>query len=140
MTDIHAQELAGRYIALWNESDAGLRRKAIEEVWAGDGAHILQPPQEIREVAAGLGFDSTTLEAHGYDEIEVRVMRSYEKFVAPGEFFFRPRGDALRLHDVVKFTWEMVPVGGDEAVGDGLEVLVLGEDGRITADHMFPGL
>ncbi|WP_406316379.1 hypothetical protein OHA77_04700 [Streptosporangium sp. NBC_01639] len=140
MTDINAQELAGRYIALWNEPDAGLRRKAIEEVWAGDGAHILQPPQEIREAAARLGFESTTLEARGYDEIEVRVVRSHEKFVASGEFFFRPRGDALRLHDIVKFTWEMVPAGGDEAVGGGLEVLVLGEDGRITADYMFPGL
>ena len=31
MTDIHAQELDGRYIALWNEPDAGLRRKAIDE-------------------------------------------------------------------------------------------------------------
>ncbi|GAA4571515.1 hypothetical protein [Planotetraspora kaengkrachanensis] len=140
MTDIHTQELAGRYIALWNEPDAGMRRKAIEEVWAADGTHVLQPPQEIREIAAGLGFDSTTLEAHGYDEIEVRVMRSYEKFVAPGEFLFRPRGDALRLHDVVKFTWEMVPVGGDGAVGGGLEVLVLGEGDRVIADYMFPGL
>ncbi|GAA0395131.1 hypothetical protein Acor_64840 [Acrocarpospora corrugata] len=140
MTDIHAQELAGRYVALWNEPDAGLRRKAIEEVWSGDGIHLLQPPAEIREVAAGLGFDSTALSAHGYDEIEVRVARSYEEFVAPGEFFFRPRGDAVRLRDVVKFTWEMVPVGGDEAVGGGLEVLVLDGDGRITADYMFPGL
>jgi hypothetical protein len=140
MTDSHTQELAGRYIALWNEPDAGRRRKAIEEVWAEDGAHILRPPQEIREAAAGLGFDSTTLEAHGYDEIEVREMRSYEEFVAPGEFFFRPGGDALRLHDVVKFTWEMVPVGGDEAVGGGLEVLMLGEGDRIAADYMFPGL
>ncbi|MGW0807930.1 hypothetical protein [Nonomuraea sp. NPDC002799] len=140
MADTHAQELAGRYIALWNEPDPGLRRKAIEEVWAGDGIHVLQPPQQIRELAAGLGFGSTTLRASGHDEIEVRVLRSYEKFVASGEFFFRSRGDALRLHDVVKFTWEMVPAGGAEAVGGGLEVLMLGEDGRITADYMFPGL
>ncbi|GIH75255.1 hypothetical protein [Planobispora longispora] len=138
MTDIHAQDLAGRYVALWNEPDAGLRRKAVEELWAEDGSHVLQPPQEIREIAARLGFGSTTLEAHGHDAIEIRVARSYEEFVAPGEFVFRPQDDAVRLHDVVKFGWEMVPADGGEAVGGGMEVLVLDADGRIKADYMFP--
>ncbi|OUC99742.1 hypothetical protein [Streptosporangium minutum] len=140
MTDIHAQDLAARYIALWSEPDAELRRRAIEELWAEGGAHILQPPQEIREIAAGLGFDSTTLQAHGYDELDVRVTRSYERFVAPGQFTFQARDGAVRLHDVVKLNWEMVPVGGGEAVGGGLEVLVLDENGRITTDYMFPGI
>jgi hypothetical protein len=84
MTNIDPQDLADRYIALWTEPDAGLRRKAIEQLWAEGGAHILQPPVEIREVATGLGFDSTTLEAYGYDALEVRVTRSYERFVGPG--------------------------------------------------------
>ncbi|MEV4248141.1 hypothetical protein AB0J63_32600 [Streptosporangium canum] len=140
MTDIHVQDLAVRYIALWSEPDAELRRRAIQELWAESGAHILQPPQEIREIAAGLGFDSTTLQAHGYDEIDVRVTRSYERFVAPGQFTFQAGDGAIRLHDVVKFNWEMVPVGGGEAVGGGLEVLVLDENGRIVTDYMFPGI
>jgi hypothetical protein len=66
MTNIDAQDLASRYTAVWNQPDARLRRNAIEELWAPGGCHILQPPEEIRETAAGLGFDSTTLEAHGY--------------------------------------------------------------------------
>ncbi|MEV4180289.1 hypothetical protein AB0J28_02435 [Streptosporangium canum] len=140
MTDIHVQDLAVRYIALWSEPDAELRRRAIQELWAEGGAHILQPPQEIREIAAGLGFDSTTLQAHGYDELDVRVTRSYERFVAPGQFIFQSRDGAVRLHDVVTFNWEMVPVGGGEAVGGGLEVLVLDENGRIVTDYMFPGI
>jgi hypothetical protein len=139
VTDIHTRDLVGGYVALWNEPDAGLRRKAIEELWAEGGAHILQPPGEIREAAAGLGFDSPTLEAHGYEALEVRVARSYAEFVAPGQFVFRPCDNAVRLHDVVKFNWEMVPAAGGEAVGGGLEVLVLDENGRIAADYMFPG-
>jgi len=64
MTNIDPRKLVDRYVAVWNEPDAELRRKAIHELWTEDGAHILQPPQEIRKAATGLGFTSTTLEAH----------------------------------------------------------------------------
>ncbi|SNT61805.1 hypothetical protein SAMN05216276_108533 [Streptosporangium subroseum] len=140
MTDIHAQDLAARYVALWNEPDAELRRKAIRELWAEGGSHVLQPPQEIREIAARLGFGSTTLEAHGYDALEVRVTHAYEEFVAPGQFVFQPRDNAVRLHNVVTFSWEMVPAGGGEVAGGGLETLVLDENGHIATDYMFPAI
>ncbi|HEX8861242.1 MAG TPA: hypothetical protein VGC06_19535, partial [Actinomycetes bacterium] len=67
----------------------------------------------------------------------VRVTRSYEEFVAPGEFVFRPRDNVARLGNVVKFNWEMVPVGGGEAAGVGLEILILDDDGRIRIDYQF---
>ncbi len=114
MTDINPRDLVGRYVAVWNEPDAELRRKAIHDLWTENGVHILQPPQEIRKAAAGLGFTSTTLEARGYDALEVRVTRAYQEFVAPGEFTFNPRDNADRLDNVVKFNWEMVPSGGGE--------------------------
>ncbi|MFJ2581517.1 hypothetical protein [Kitasatospora aureofaciens] len=135
-----AQQLADRYAALWTEADPGRRRKAIEELWGEDAVHVLHPPVEIREVAARVGFDESTLEARGYHALEVRVSRAHEEFVAPGEFTFRARQDAVRLKNVVKFTWEMVPTSGGEPVGGGLEFVVLGIDGRITADYQFPGL
>ncbi|MGV9308500.1 hypothetical protein [Nonomuraea sp. NPDC003727] len=139
MTDIRAQELADRYIALWLEPDAEQRRKAVQELWAEDGEHVLQPPQEIRQIGYDLGFDATTLEARGHEAIETRVTRSYERFVAGGQFVFRAKGDAVRLRDVVTFHWESVNVGGGGAVtGGGLEVLMLDEDGRIVTDYMFP--
>ncbi len=137
MRDMSARELVSRYVAVWTEPDAELRRKAIQELWAEDGAHILQPPQEIRQAAAGLGFPSATLQARGHDELEARVTRSYQDFVAPGQFTFKARDNADRLHNVVKFTWDMVPAGGGEAAGTGLEILVLDEDGRIEADYQF---
>ncbi|RCG30428.1 hypothetical protein DQ384_16615 [Sphaerisporangium album] len=139
MTDTHAQDLAARYVALWNEPDAELRRKAVQALWAEDGVHILHPPQELREAAAELGFGAPTLEAHGYEALELRVTRAYEEFVAPGQYVFRLGAPAVALRDVVKLHWEMVPAGGGEALGGGLEILVVGEDGRITADYQFPG-
>ena len=50
---------------------------------------------------------------------------------------FRPRDNADRLGNVVKFNWEMVPTGGGEPAGVGLEILVLGDDGRIRIDYQF---
>jgi len=38
---------------------------------------------------------------------------------------------------VVKFNWEMVPADGGETAAVGLEILVLGPDGRIEADYQF---
>lgn len=140
MIHVDAQGLAGRYISLWTEPDAGLRRSRIEALWAVDGRHVLRPPQQIREIAAELGFDHTTLEAHGYDAIETRVLRGYEKFVADGAYTFRVREDAVRLDETVHFTWEMADLAQGAVAGGGREVLVLAPDGLISVDYMFPGL
>ncbi|GAA3565815.1 hypothetical protein GCM10022419_053100 [Nonomuraea rosea] len=141
MPNIDAHDLATRFVAMWNEPDPELRRKSIESLWADDAAHILHPPQEIREAAAGLGFASSTLEARGHDAIESRVTKSYEDFVAPGTITFRARTDAaVRLDNVVKLIWEVVTVEGYEVQGGGLDLLILGDDGRIERDYMFPGL
>jgi hypothetical protein len=130
--------LTDSYVAVWNEPDAGRRAAAVRALWSDDAVHVLQPPQEIRQAAAGLGFDRLVLEARGHDALERRVRRAYEEFVAPGTYSFRARGDADRLRDLVKFRWEMVPVGapGDVAAV-GLEVLLLGPDGRIVSDFQF---
>lgn len=137
MTNTDPRELVRRYVAVWNEPNAELRRTSIRDLWAEDGTHILQPPQEIRQASAALGFPSVTLQAHGHDALEVRVTRAYEEFVAPGAFAFRPRGNGGRLGNIVKFNWEMLPVGGGDPAGVGLEILVLGDDGRIKTDYQF---
>jgi hypothetical protein len=137
MTAIDPGDLVRRYVAVWHEPDAELRRKAVHELWAEDGAHILQPPQEMREAAAGLGFPSPILQARGHEELEARVTRTHHEFVAAGDYTFRSRDNADRLGDVVKFNWEMIPADGGEAAGTGLEVLVLDKDGRIETDYQF---
>jgi hypothetical protein len=137
MTRIDVHDLTSRYVAVWNEPDAALRRKSIRELWTEDGTHVLQPPAELRLAAAGLGFTSAGLEARGHDELEIRVARAYQDFVAPGEFTFRPRENAAALRNVVKFNWEMAPAGGGAAAAVGLEILILSPDGRIEADYQF---
>ena len=136
MAEIDPQVLTDRYVAVWNEPDAGRRRTAVRALWTEHASHVLQAPQDIRRAAEDLGFASAVLEARGHAELERRVTRAHEEFVAPGTFAFRSRGNADRLHDVVKFTWEMVSPNGDLA-GVGLEVLLLDPDGRIRADYQF---
>lgn len=132
-----AEEPADRYLALWNEPDADRRRRMIAELWTEDGSQILQPPKEIREIAASPGIGmAAILEARGYEEIEARVASAYEHWVGSEGLSFRGRDDVERLHDVVKFHWEAVDKDG-EALGVGLNFLVLGADGRIERDYTF---
>src|SRR5918999_5843040 len=109
-----AAELAEKYIALWNEPDAGRRRRTIAELWTEAGRHVLQPPQEIRAIAARPGLGITAiLEARGYAEIEARAASAYEHWVGSEGLSFRARDDVERLGDVVKFHWEAVAKDGE---------------------------
>ena len=134
-----AAELAARYIALWNEPDADRRRRTIAELWTQDGRHFVQPPQEIRRIAAQPGIGLTAiLEARGHDEIEARVASAYEHWVGSEGLNFRRRDDAEQLSDVLKFRWEALGKDG-ELFAVGLHVLVLAADGRIERDYTFVG-
>ena len=129
--------LAENYLGLWNEPDADRRRRMIAELWMEDGRHFLQPPEEIREIAAGPGLAITaTLEARGHEEIEARATSAYEHWVGSEGLSFRGRDDADRLGDVVKFHWEAVGQDG-ETVAVGLVFLVLTASGRIERDYTF---
>ena len=130
-----AAELAEKYMALWNE-DADQRRRMITELWTEDGRHILQPPQEIRGIAARPGLGLTAiLEARGYAEIEARAASACEQVGSDG-LSFRGREDAERLGDVVKFHWEAVAKDG-VVFAVGLNFLVLAANGRIERDYTF---
>ena len=130
-------DLAETYIALWNEPDADRRRRMIATLWAEDGRHILQPPQEIRSIAAQPGIAMTAiLMAQGYEEIEARAASVYEHWVGSEGLSFRGRDDADRLGDVVKLHWEAVAKDGAR-FGVGLSFLILAADGRIERDYTF---
>jgi hypothetical protein len=132
-----AADLAERYVALWNESDPDRRRRMIAELWTEDGYHILQPPREIREIAAQPGLGMTAiLVARGYAEIEARATTAYDQWVGSEELSFRPRDDAQRLDDVVKFHWEAVTRDG-EVFAVGLNFLIVTAEGRIERDYTF---
>jgi hypothetical protein len=133
MTD--PQHLTDRYVSIWNEPDSDARNRTIRELWTEDGAHVLQPPEEMRATAATLGMEPK-LEIRGHRALEARVARSHEEFVASGQFTFRSQGDATRIGDVVKFHWEAIDADGRVA-GVGLDFLVLDDDGRIRVDYQF---
>src|SRR3954452_13992405 len=122
----HPNDLADRYMALWNHPDPDRRRELLAALWAEDGAQLLQPPEEIREIAARPGIGMTArLEAVGHVELEARVASAYCEWVARGGNRFRHQGNADRVADVVKFNWEMVDAEGSVAAV-GLAVLLLG--------------
>ncbi|MFI5977666.1 hypothetical protein [Streptomyces sp. NPDC051452] len=137
MADIDIHDHTDRYVAVWNEPDAERHRVAIRELWSADAVHVLRPPRESLQTADGLGFDRLVLEARGHHALEFRVTRAHKEFVAPGTFVFRSRGNTERLHDVVKFNWSMAPQDGGEIAGVGLEILLLGPDGRLVSDYQF---
>ena len=114
-----AQEIANRYIAVWHESDAQIRRDLIARLWVEDGLHYVGER-----------------EAHGYDALEKRIIGSYETNVRDGGHRFRA-ANARTLRDVVTFDWEMIPAGGGEVLATGREILLLAEDRRILVDYQF---
>ena len=115
-----AQDLAARYVALWNETDAEARRAAIADLWRPDGMHFVK--ERI---------------ARGHAGLEQRVIGSYEKNVRDKGNRFRARGDAQRLRDIVTFSWDMVPAGTDTVLAVGREFLVLDAEDRIISDYQF---
>src|SRR4051812_15224263 len=109
----------------------------IAGLWTKEGRHILQPPQEIRAIAAQPGIGLTAiLEARGYAEIEARAASVYEHWVGSEGINFRGRDDVERLGDVVKFHWEAVAKDG-EVIAVGLDFLILAANGRIECDYTF---
>jgi len=117
---IKPAELVDRYVAVWNEPDAALRRESIAALWAQDGAHF-----------------TPTLEARGYQALEARVAGAHEKWVKAGGFVFRSSGTAEAHHSAVRFNWEMVPAAGGAVAAAGSDFLVLSDDGRIRLDYQF---
>jgi hypothetical protein len=138
-TDIHdPDELVRRYVALWQEPDPVARAAAIRQVWAPGGGQTTSPPQEVVLAAKAVGFPPPPLAVRGYHELDARVGHAYEQFIGSGEYVFRAvPGQTHRLGDVVTMRWEMVPAGGGEVAGSGLDFFTLADDGRILVDHQF---
>jgi hypothetical protein len=119
------QEIIERYIAIWNETDAGRRRKLIDEVWAADGSYT-DPLADVR----------------GRDQIDAVVAAAQEQF--PG-LEFRLAGPVDANHNQARFTWHLGPSGASGASGAsggeplvvGFDVAVLNGEGQIRSVHGF---
>jgi hypothetical protein len=113
-------ELVERYAAVWNEADLEIRRRRINELWtvAGGTCHRL-------------------IDAFGYEALEGRVTRSYDKWIADKGYRFRSLGRSVGHHNAIKFVWEMVPAGGGAAISIGVDLILLDPDGRIRVAYQF---
>ncbi|NEW30467.1 hypothetical protein [Nocardia cyriacigeorgica] len=132
-------DIATRYVALWNEADPTARRARIEELFTVDGMQLLvDPPAEARKAAADLSIPAPPLSVHGYDALERRVTRAYEMFLASGEYVFAAAGPAVALPaNTVGVAWTMNRRDDGEPQGGGFDLLALDVDGRIVFDHQF---
>ena len=101
MTNTDPRELVRRYVAVWNEPDAELRRTSIRGLWAEDGAHILQPPQETQRARAWKSSCSTTTAASrptiSSSKADCRVRREMSVAPAAKRAVRRSRGCARLL-------------------------------------------
>ncbi|HTC10573.1 MAG TPA: hypothetical protein VK726_17555 [Acetobacteraceae bacterium] len=115
-----AQDLADKYVAVWNESDPERRRRQIAALWVPDGQHYT----DLRE-------------ARGYDALEQRIIGSYNKNVRDSGHRFRASHDARSLRDIITFHWEMLTAAGQRVVACGRAVLRVDDEGRILTDYLF---
>lgn len=117
---MNANELADRYVAVWNEKDGVKRKRQIAELWVTEGEHYV----EQRKVV-------------GYEALEERIVHSHNEFVRDAGNRFRAVPGARREGDVVTFYWEMLPANADTVLGKGLEFLVITDAGKIIQDYQF---
>jgi len=108
---INAAEIADRYIALWNEKDAGVRQSLLAKHWAGDATYI-------DPMMAGTGIK----------EIDTLIGGVHTRFP---DFSFRLIRKADGYGDQVRFSWGLGPEDDDSPI-EGTDFIVI-KDGRIQS-------
>lgn len=99
----HAMKVTAlRYLAIWNETDAGKRRAALESVFAKECAYV-DPMVQLR----------------GVDQID-GFIAAMQKQLPGVVFVLGDRFDAH--HDQARFTWNAVAQGLPEPVAIGFDV------------------
>ena len=89
-------DLIDRYIATWNETDAGRRHDLIARTWS-EGAQYLDP----------------MLQGDGREGIDAMIAAVQERY--PGHRF-RRTGEVESHHDRVRFTWDLASAEGAPVV------------------------
>jgi hypothetical protein len=114
-----AEDLAERYVAMWNETDAAARRRRIDELFAPDGAYVNEA--------------STT---RGRAAIEAEASAARDATIAKG-FRFSTAGFSQAHHNVAQFQWRLRPVAGGPDAVVGSDLVILDDEGRIRFDYQF---
>ena len=110
------EQVAGRYIDTWNETDPAARRMAIEQLWANDGRYV-DPLAAVQ----------------GHAAIDATIAAVQLRFP---DFAFRLAGPVDGHHQQCRFGWELGPADAQAPIA-GFDVAVLSDDGRIEAVFGF---
>ena len=116
---MNAELIVDRYLAVWSEPDAEIRRSAIAGLWAQDGVEFVE----------GVQF-------RGREELEVRIAEAYDAFVGSGKYAVTSAGDASAHDDIATFTIQL-STGDGEVAWAARVFIVLGEDGLILQDYQL---
>lgn len=101
--------LVDRYIAIWNETDAGRRHELIAQTWTEDASYV-----------------DPMMRGEGHAGIDTMVQAVQQRF--PGHRF-QQAGTVDAHHDRVRFGWELVANGAATPAG----VIARGTDFGIVA-------
>jgi hypothetical protein len=122
--DVHdPSAVADRYVAVWSEPDAELRRRAIVGLWASDGVEFVEGAQ-----------------FRGHKELYARIAEAYKEFVESGKYSVASADDVTAHRDIVTFTIQLISNDGDtagEVAWAARVFLVLGDDGLIRQDYQL---
>lgn len=110
MTTTHQNTIDG-YFECWNTTDPQRRAAAVARTWAED-ATSSDPLNEVT----------------GHDQLTAMLAGVQEQY--PGHTF-RQVGAADSHHRLLRWGWEMVDPDGARLL-DGIDVALVGEDGRLT--------
>jgi hypothetical protein len=116
---MNPEPIVDRYLAVWSEPDAEVRRRAIAGLWAQDGVEFVE----------GAAF-------RGRKELEVRIAEAYEAFVGSGRYAVTSAGDVSGHDDIATFTIQLT-TGGGEVAWAARVFIVLGENGLIQQDYQL---
>lgn len=110
-------ELAGRYIAIWNEADETKRAAAISALFTADATYT-DPLADVQ----------------GHDGIGAVIAGARDQFKG---FEFKILGEVDANHHIARFQWELVPDGGGENIVIGFDVAVGDGAGKIKGVYGF---
>ena len=118
MNDLN--ELASRYVAMWNETDNERRNQFVRDLWSEDGIECTK-----------------ARESRGHAALEVRVTDAHEKNVRDGGCLFRSCNNADGHHGLIKFNWEMFRVRDGAIQSTGFYMLLLDDSDKIRQAWLF---
>lgn len=101
-----AQQLAQRYIALWNEPDAQRRNHLLQALWHEEGRYM-----------------DPMMQASGHAQIDALITAVQQRF--PGFRFTLAEGSADGHADRLRFSWHLGPAGAQPAPIRGTDFATL---------------